>query len=194
MAKQIPYYGERVVKADSVLADMHEEYREEFGHPVHGNATRLNHVRGLIVAQVVEVDIVLKSVLHKIEPGILATRSWWTSGALYHQTKGKLSAAKGSSTAGHLKVIEDAVERRNMAAHGSLDVVVMVDRVPCPGFPDCPACSEDAACSERDLRGEQYEYAYLNGKGVTEADLIADLALQQDALRAAVQIWIDLHE
>ncbi|MFF4248957.1 hypothetical protein ACFYY2_31450 [Streptomyces sp. NPDC001822] len=178
MTNQAPRYGEQVIKADSVLADMDEENRDEFGSPVHGNATRLNHLRGLITAQSVEIDTVLQDVLHVIAPGALDKRKKWTAGQLHHEVVASLAAAEDSDAARQLDLIDKAVKRRNTSAHGSLDVIVMLDKA--PQYPG-------------DSGGTRYDVAFLNGEQVTDADLLADLALQQEALRAAVQIWIDLH-
>lgn len=45
MTTRIPRYGERVIRARSVLALMSDEYREEYGTPAYGESTRLNHLR-----------------------------------------------------------------------------------------------------------------------------------------------------
>ncbi|MFF1593112.1 hypothetical protein ACFVY0_34080 [Streptomyces sp. NPDC058286] len=180
MTDQTPRYGARVIKADTVLAELDAEYRDDRGIPIHGNATRLNHLRGLITAQSVEVDTVLQNVLQVVAPSVLESRPRWTAGQLHREVLRSLSAAEGSNTAKHLDLIGRAVKCRNTSAHGSLDVVVMLDRAP-QGLGE----SGSSWSARR-------EVAFLDGEQVTEIDLLAHLALQQEALRAAVQIWIDL--
>ncbi|MGW3371707.1 hypothetical protein [Streptomyces hydrogenans] len=196
MAKRTPEYGERVVKARSMLAYVDDTYREKYGTPVYGDSTRFNQLRGLISSQTVEVDSMLFLMLEGVEPARLVNKKnekkKLTSGMLVQEVRAMLNEPKGSVsvTGQRLDVIDKAVDKRNEAAHGDLSVYVFIDGPIAP--PDAPASYE---------RQQQREIAYMNtsapdalrgAPGLDEDMLLADLELQQKALEAAVRIWIDL--
>ncbi|MFB6700881.1 hypothetical protein [Streptomyces rubiginosohelvolus] len=183
MTNQIPRYGERVMKADSILPLLNAEYAEEYGFPVHGNATRYNHLRGLIVGQCIETDFILNAVLYEVAPHVKKVTR--TAGQLHGAVRDQLKAAEGSDTAKYLDTIKKAVDNRNRFGHEAVNVVIMVHGTP-------PAPGEPVYGERSEL--VRSEMAFLNGEPVTEEGLLSYLDLQQEATTAATHIWIDLHQ
>ncbi|MFD5143150.1 hypothetical protein [Streptomyces sp. NPDC058401] len=179
MTNQIPRYGEQVMKADVIFSEEWPEYAEVHGTPVWGNATRYNHIQGLVTAQGVETDSALLAILAEVAPALL--KPIMTSGALHKAAVQALDPVEGTATSVRLERIDKAVKRRNRVVHDKLNVVVMVEMDPRSG-PD-----------KRYPSLGRSEHAYLGGEPVTEESLLSDLAVQQDGTRAAVQILVDLH-
>lgn len=164
---QIPY-GEQVVSWVTVLADVAPaDDWTELWH-ADADARELHRLRGLALSQASETEAVLAQVLGVLDPAANRVRP---AGVLLKSVKAELSEELQAEVAGSVQLLETAISRRNRLAHDTIEI---------------------------GSSWQQGQYvpviALLGADEVSEADLRGELALQQEATRAAVVLLLVVDE
>jgi hypothetical protein len=159
-------YGEKIVSWQTVWDDL---YPNEAGDP-HGDATAaaMHRLRGLIMAQGAEIEAAIGALVKRLSPD--ARIDGRTAGWLLKEVKRLLSAHHVHTYSNELRIIGTAINRRNHAVHSPVII----------GF------------SWRDYSTGGGEWvpviSLMNDATYDEADLLHDLALQQQGTTAAVHL------
>ncbi|WP_016697850.1 hypothetical protein [Actinoalloteichus spitiensis] len=173
MAIRQPRFGERTVSWRVVLEESYprpdEDYRESGqAHHENAEAAEMNHLRGQVMVQASETEAVLGMILRHLDPS--ATPQGRTMGRLLNDVTRHLGDNANARWSYELGTIGQAVERRNRAVHERVDV---------------GSVWRDYATGG----GEWVSViSFLGGEEHSESDLIENLALQQEATSAAVDV------
>lgn len=164
---QIPY-GEQVVSWVTVLADVApaDDWTELWHDDA--NARELHRLRGLALSQASETEAVLSQVLGLLDPAANRARP---AGVLLNSVKAKFAEELQTDLVGSVQVLETAISRRNRLAHDTIEI---------------------------GSSWQQGQYvpviALMGADEASEADLRSELALQQQATRAAVVLLLGVDE
>lgn len=171
-------YGERVISWNSVWDRL---YPEDVDYP-HDDAAaaEMHRLRGLVMAQAAETEAVLGAILRLLNPSTKVRQQ--PAGALLRDVKALLPAGDDQRHRDALALVHQAVERRNHAVHSP--VYIGSSWVP---YATGGGHWEPVISLMRE-RTNLEEYL----EGYNERDLLADLALQQQATAAAVKVLHDL--
>ncbi|MEV0534703.1 hypothetical protein [Kitasatospora sp. NPDC050463] len=168
-----PMFGDRVVSWGSIWDELHldpDDY--DYGMPPPDGdyeAAEMHRLRGLVMAQAAETEAVLGMILKHVDPAAKLARP---AGALLHDVRNGLGSQVGHVAT--LDLIKRAIERRNRVVHDTVHIEY----------------------SWRDYATGGGEWvsviSFLGDEEYSEANLLGDLALQQETLVAAVHLLTSL--
>lgn len=163
-----PPYGEQVVSWVTVLSDVAPAgwWYDLWHDDLH--ASELHRLRGLAASQASEVEAAVKELLGLLRPELTDVRM---AGRILGAVKEGLSAELGEEHAERLRLIDRAITRRNRLVHDTIEI----------------------GWSQQ--YGEHIPVIeLLGGAEVSESSLREDIAIQQQATRAAVELLVASHE
>lgn len=167
-----PPYGERVVSWRAVLQELDEDFGDE--PEFRQIAGELYRLRGLVMAQCAETEVVLGQILDVLDPS--AAHDNQTAGRLLTLLKQGLPADLRSRWAPALVAIREAIRSRNRVVHA--DVTIGSSWVPYATG-----------------GGEYVPVISIMGRDAyDESDLLRDLVLQQEATVLAVRLLLATQE
>jgi hypothetical protein len=173
MAIRKPRFDERAVSWRVVREEAYpspdEDYRElGQAHHEDADAAEMNHLRGQVMVQASETEAVLGMILRHLDRS--ATPQGRTLGRLLNDVTRLLGEDADARWSHELETIGQAVERRNRAVHDRVDV--------------------GSVWRDYATGGGEWvsSISFLGDDEHSESDLIENLALQQDATRAAVDV------
>lgn len=172
MDRQQSQFGEQVVSASTIYYQLcpPDSYRDETP-PNDSDTAEMNRLRGLVIAQASETEVVLGQILRHFSPSVNTNRP---AGTLLYEVRLVLANLPGISCTDTLDLIRQAIERRNRVVHDTVTI----------GSVWTPFSESD---------GEWIPVISLQGLELCdEADLRSDLALQQKATVAAVHLQVAL--
>ncbi|MDQ2637675.1 MAG: hypothetical protein M3Y83_12440 [Actinomycetota bacterium] len=161
--------SESVISANSIVEDLYPGYFAYAGYEPHldSAAQRMNELRGLILGQCSETERVIRSILTTLKVDVEARTP---AGALRKMLDAYCNEHRAGEFSDEREVIAKAVEIRNRVAHEPLEI----------------------GSVWRDLGRGDYQLepmiSLLGGEVYDEADMVNDLAVQQEATRAAVRV------
>ncbi|MFF0017982.1 hypothetical protein [Streptomyces sp. NPDC005374] len=166
MTHQSPRYGIRAISWSTVQADRYPQHPDT-AYWDGTEAAELNRLRGLVVVQAAETETVLGMILSRLDP---AARTNRPAGELLKAIEQKIGGSCDTEWPPAIALIDTAVKRRNRIVHDS----PTIGRV----------------WREYATGGGEWAHV-LTQLGDAEYDasaLVGDLALQQDATAAAVEL------
>jgi len=166
MTPESPRYGIRTISWSAVQADRYPE-KSDRAYWDGTEITELNRLRGLVVVQAAETEAVLGMILSRLDP---TARTDQPAGRLLQNIRQKIDGFCNTEWPAALDLIDVAVRRRNRVVHDS----PTIGRV----------------WREYATGGGEWVHV-LTKLGDDECDttsLVGDLALQQDATVAAVEL------
>ncbi|MFJ6252766.1 MULTISPECIES: hypothetical protein [unclassified Streptomyces] len=169
-AEEVLPYGERIVGLPEVAQELlGRPFDDVDGPPHEPGPTEYHALRGLIIAQCTEIEAATGMILTVLDPTVNLRKVFFKD--RIDKIKALLAPPPGSSQDVDLKAIDEARLRRNHIVHAP--VVTIFNYTPyLPGSGDW--------------------VPVLTVQGEDEVDLGTlwdDLALQQNAMRAAVRLW-----
>jgi hypothetical protein len=166
MTTRTPRYGIRAVSWSTVQADRYPHH-PDIAYWDGTEAAELNRLRGLVVVQAAETEAVLGMILSRLAPNARADQP---AGLLLQNIRRKIDGFCDTEWSPALDLIYAAVKRRNRVVH------------------DTPTIGR--VWREYATGGGEWVHV-LTQLGDDECDtngLVSDLALQQDATAAAVEL------
>jgi len=167
MTTRSPRYGIRAISWSTIQADRYPRHRPDTAYWDGTEAAELNRLRGLVVVQAAETEAVLGRILSRLDP---AARTDQPAGRLVHNIRQKIDGFCDTEWPPALDLIDAAVKRRNRVVHDS-PTIGRVWREYATGG------------------GEWVHVVTMLGDDACDTGiLVGDLALQQDATAAAVEL------
>lgn len=167
MTTESPRYGMRAISWSTIQADRYPRHRPDIAYWDGTKAAELNRLRGLVVVQAAETEAVLGMILSRLDP---AARTDQPARRLVHRIRQKIEGFCDTEWPPALDLIDAAAKRRNRVVHDS----PTIGRV------------------WRDYSTGGGEWVHvvtmLGDDDCDTGTLVRDLALQQDATAAAVEI------
>ncbi|WP_326718994.1 MULTISPECIES: hypothetical protein [unclassified Streptomyces] len=166
MAIESPRYGIRSVAWTSIREDLFPDHPDS-AYWDGSEAVEMNRLRGMVMVQAAETEAVLGIILSRLDP---AARRDRPSGQLLQAIRGTIGGHCDTEWPPALDVIEQAIKRRNRAVH------------------DSPAIGRTWRAYATG-GGEWVHVTTMLGEEECDiSTLLKDLALQQDATAAAVEV------
>lgn len=161
-----PTFGETTVSWQTVWNYMFPGQ----GYDLHDDAEAagMHRLRGLVMAQGAETETVLGKIVARLDPSTEVERR--TAGQLLTDVRRLLAVPVATQWADALRLIEQAIRRRNHAVHSPVTIGRTWRPYATGGGEPVPMIS------------------LMNDGEYDESDLLRDLALQQDATVAAVRL------
>ncbi|MEU9601735.1 hypothetical protein AB0E06_33630 [Streptomyces sp. NPDC048109] len=167
MTTESPRYGVRAIAWSTIQADQYPHHRPDTAYWDGSEATELNRLRGLVVVQAAETEAVLGMILSRLEP---TARIDQPARWLVQNIRQKIDGFCDTEWPPALDLIEAAAKRRNRVVHDS----PTIGRV----------------WREHATGGGEWVHVVtmLGDDDCDSGTLVGDLALQQDATAAAVEL------
>ncbi|MCX4878109.1 MULTISPECIES: hypothetical protein [unclassified Streptomyces] len=167
MTTESPRYGVRAIAWSTIQADQYSHHRPDTAYWDGSEATELNRLRGLVVVQAAETEAVLGMILSRLDP---AARIDQPARWLVQNIRQKIDGFCDTEWPPALDLIEAATKRRNRVVHDS----PTIGRV----------------WREYATGGGEWVHVVtmLGDDDCDSGTLVGDLALQQDATAAAVEL------
>jgi hypothetical protein len=137
-------------------------------------AAEIHRLRGLVMTQSVETEVVLGLIVKRLDPTANIERR--TTGQLLQNIRRLLSARGNTRWDENLLTVDHAIKRRNHAVHSSVEIGSSWAPYATGGGEWVPVIS------------------LMEGEECDEVDFRRDLALQQEATIAAVRLYHSLEE